>query len=77
MTKKRKLENVQGQTTHLSKCALADDLDRPEIPQTDLRPTEPQKLRLRAHMPLNVTQPAVVRYTRKRSVELSASTKLH
>jgi hypothetical protein len=29
---------------HLSKCAFADNPDRPEIPQTDLCPTEPQKL---------------------------------
>jgi hypothetical protein len=29
---------------YLSKCAFADNPDRPEIPQTDLGPTEPQKL---------------------------------
>lgn len=35
-----------GRTTdaHLSKCAFADNSDRPEVPQTDLCPTEPQKL---------------------------------
>jgi len=27
--------------THLPKCALSDDLDRPEIPQADLCPAEP------------------------------------
>ena len=59
--------------THLSKCALSDDLDRPEIPQTDLRPAEPQKLRLRARMFPDLSQLAVLRYTREGSLELCAS----
>jgi hypothetical protein len=59
--------------THLSKCALSDDLDRPEIPQTDLRPAEPQKLRLRARMFPDLSQLAVLRYTSEGSLELCAS----
>ena len=67
-------ERAQDRNTHFSKCALADDLDRPEIPQADLRPTEPQKLRLRAHMPPDFTQPTVLRHACERSLKLGAST---
>jgi len=66
---------------HLSKCAFADDLDRPEIPQTDLSPAEPQKLRLGARMPPDFSHPAVLWYASEGSIELSTSrattTRLH
>src|ERR1700730_14129417 len=72
-TKGQTSERAQDRNAHLSKRALADDLDRPEISQTDLCPTEPQKLRLRAHMPPDFTQPAVLRHARERSLELGTS----
>ena len=65
---------LRAHNTHLSKRSLANHLDRPEIPQADLSPTQPQKLRLRARMSPNLSHPAVLLHARERSLELRTPT---
>ena len=68
------IANTQEDGTHLTKRTLSNHLDRPEIPQADLRPAQPQKLTLRARMSPNFTCPTVLLYARQRSLELRTST---
>lgn len=70
----KKIEKKFERITHLSKRALSNHLDRPEILQTNLRPAEPQKLGLRARMPPDFSQSAIFLHAREGPLELRTPT---